>query len=109
MLIRISEDTSINPEYIINLYVRQDDKPQTTQKGKDHYQSVPTNKWMVVAKMIDGSFYTIGLSDTKGEAERFYSYFLETANIHKTMDIAPEAYLKTLDWIKDSQNQQKPE
>ena len=102
MLIRISEDTSINPEYIINLYVRKDDKPETAQKGKDYYLSPPTNKWIVVAKMINGSFYTLGLLDTKEEAEKFYNYFIETTNVHKTLTISVDSF-------KDSLNQPKHE
>lgn len=79
MLIRISDDTSINPEYIINLYLR--DRPRA--EGDPIYK----DKYSVVARMIDGTLLELYKKETKEDAEISYNLFLELANVHLTKEV----------------------
>jgi len=80
MLIKTSDNTAINPEYIINLYLRDGSKLEPSV--------VPTMKHQIVARMIDGTLLELFKSDSKEEAEKEYNDFIKITNVHQTWDLA---------------------
>lgn len=68
MLIKTTDESCINSDYIINLYL-------TTDKEEEK-----DKKYVIVARMIDGNLIKLKTEDTLREAEVFYNNFLVQAN-----------------------------
>lgn len=72
MLILVSEGVTINPDYIVNLFLA--DHPLS--KG----DIVNDHRYSVVAKIIDGSSLQLMKTKDKEEAQKFYQSFISHVN-----------------------------